>query len=127
MMSIFLDLVDKVMEIFMDEFSVFGSNFEECLKNLAVVLQRCKEKNLALNWEKSYVMVKKGIVLGHKIFSVGLEVDQEKIFVIKTLVPPTTVKGIIRFLVHASFYRIFIKDFSKIDRPLCKLLEKDKV
>ena len=127
MMSIFLDLVDKVMEIFMDEFSVFRSSFEECLNNLAVVLQRCKEKNLALNWEKCYVMVKKRIVLGHKIFAVGLEVDQAKIFVIKTLVPPTTVKGIISFLVHASFYRIFIKDFSKIDRLLCKLLEKDKV
>ena len=64
MMSIFSYLVEEVMEIFMDDFSVFGSSFEECLQNLAVVLQRCKEKNLTLNWEKCHFMVKEGIVLG---------------------------------------------------------------
>ena len=58
MMSMFSDLVEVVMEIFMDDFSVFGSIFENCLQNLAVVLQRCKEKNLALNWEKWHFMVK---------------------------------------------------------------------
>ena len=70
-------------------------------------------------------MVKEGIVLGHKILAVGLEVDQTKIFVIETLVPPTIVKGVISSLGYAGFYKIFIKDFSKIARPLCKLLEKD--
>ena len=70
-------------------------------------------------------MVKDGIVLGHKIYVVGLEVDQAKFSAIKTLMPPTTVKGIISFLGHARFYRRFIKDFSKIARPLCRLLEKD--
>ena len=70
-------------------------------------------------------MVTEGIVLGHKIFSVGLEVDQAKIIVIKTLMPPTTVKGIRSFLGYAGFYRRFIKDFSKIFIPLCRLLEKD--
>ena len=90
-----------------------------------MVLQRCKEKNLALNWEKCHFMVKEGIVLGYKISVVGLEVDQEKIFVIDTLVSPTTVKGVRSFLGHAGFHRRFIKDFSKIVRPLCRLLEKD--
>ena len=71
-------------------------------------------------------MVTEGIVLGHKIFVAGLEVDQAKIPVIKTLLPPTTVKAIRSFLGHAEFYRRFIKDFSKISRPLCKLLEKDE-
>ena len=70
-------------------------------------------------------MVTKGIVLGHKIFAIGLEVDQAKVSIIKTFLPPTTVKGIRSFLGHAGFYRRFIKDFSKISRPLCKLLEKD--
>ena len=69
-------------------------------------------------------MVTKGIVLGHKIYAVGLEVDQAKV-VIKTIMPPTTVKGIRSFLGHAGFYKRFIKDFSKISRPLCRLLEKD--
>ena len=70
-------------------------------------------------------MVTEGIVLGNKIFAAGLEVDQAKIAVIKTLMSPTTVKEIRSFLGHAGFYRRFIKDFSKISRPLCKLLEKD--
>ena len=71
-------------------------------------------------------MVTEGIVLGHKISAAGLEVDQAKIAVIKNLMPPTTVKGIRSFLGHAGFYRRFIKDFSKISRPLCRLLEKDE-
>ena len=67
----------------------------------------------------------KGIVLGHRISAAGLEVDQAKVSIIKTLLPPTTVKGIRSFLGHAGFYRRFIRDFSKIARPLCRLLEKD--
>ena len=125
MMSIFSDLVKEVMEIFMDDFSVYGSSFEDCLKNLETVLQKCQDKNLALNWEKCHFMVTKGIVLGHKISAVGLEVDQAKIVVIKTLISPIIVKGIRSFLGHARFYKRFIKDFSKISRPLCRLLEKD--
>ena len=70
-------------------------------------------------------MVREGIVLGHKLSAVGLEVDQAKISVIKTLMPPTIVKGIISFLGHVGFYRRFRKAFSKIARPLCRLLEKD--
>ena len=125
MMSIFSDLVEEVMEIFMDDFSVYGSNFEDCLKNLETELQRCQDKNLALNWGKCHFMVTKGIVLGHKIYAAGLEVDQAKIVVIKTLMSPTTLKGIRSFLGHVGFYRKFIKDFSKISKPLCTLLEKD--
>ena len=109
----------------MDDFSIFGSSFENYLHNLAVVLQRCKEKNLALNWEKCHFMVKEGIVLGHKISAAWLDVDQEKISIIDTLVPPTTVKGVRSFLGHVGFYIRFIKDFYKIARPLCRLLEKD--
>ena len=70
-------------------------------------------------------MVTEGIVLSHKIYETGLEVDQVKVFFIKTLLPPTTEKGIRSFLGHVGFYRRFIRDFSKISRPLCKLLEKD--
>ena len=70
-------------------------------------------------------MVTEGIVLGHKISTIGLEVDQSKVSIIKTLAPPTIVKGIRSFLGDAGFYGRFIKDFSKIARPLCRLLEKD--
>ena len=70
-------------------------------------------------------MVTEGIVVGHMISAAGLEVDQEKVSIIKNLMPPTTFKGIRSFLGHTCFYRRFIRDFSKIAKPLCRLLEKD--
>ncbi|GKA71740.1 reverse transcriptase domain-containing protein [Tanacetum coccineum] len=76
-------------------------------------------------WEKSHFMVKEGIVLGHKIFKNGIEVDKAKVDVIAKLPHPTTVKGVQSFLGHAGFYRRFIKDFSKISRPMTHLLEKN--
>ncbi|GJY11504.1 reverse transcriptase domain-containing protein [Tanacetum coccineum] len=129
MMAIFHDMIEKTMEVFMDDFSVFGNSFSTCLSNLEKMLKRCEDTNLALNWEKNHFMVKEGIVLGHKISKKGIEVDKAKIDVIAKLPHPTTVKGIslfIRsFLGHAGFYRRFIKDFSKISRPMTHLLEKN--
>ena len=125
MMSIFSNLAEEVMEIFMDDFTVYGSSFENFLHNLGTVLHRCQEKILALNWEKCHFMVTEGIVLRHMISAAGLEVDQAKVLIIKNLMPPTTVKVIRSFLGHAGFYRRFIRDFSKIARPLGRLLEKD--
>nr|GEV06884.1 reverse transcriptase domain-containing protein [Tanacetum cinerariifolium] len=89
------------------------------------MLKRCEDTNLCLNWEKSHFMVKEGIVLGHKISKNRIEVDKAKVEVITKLPHPTTVKGIHSFLGRASFYRQFIKDFSKIARPMTRLLEKD--
>ena len=109
----------------LDDFTVYGSSFEHYLQNLGTVLHICQDKNLALNWEKCHFMVTKGIVLRHRISIAGLEVDQAKVSIIKTLFPLTTVKGIRSFLGYACFYRRFIRDFSKITRPLCRLLEKD--
>ncbi|GJW27263.1 reverse transcriptase domain-containing protein [Tanacetum coccineum] len=100
MMAIFHDMIEKTMEVFMDT-------------------------NLALNWEKNHFMVKEGIVLGHKILKKGIEVDKAKIDVIAKLPHPTTVKGIRSFLGHTGFYSRFIKDFSKISRPMTHLLEKN--
>nr|GEW30506.1 DNA-directed DNA polymerase [Tanacetum cinerariifolium] len=95
MMSIFHDIIEKTMEVFMDDFSVFGDSFSE------------------------------GIVLGHKISKSGIEVDRAKVDVIAKLPHPTTVKGVGSFLGHAGFYRHFIQDFSKIARPMTHLLEKE--
>jgi hypothetical protein len=109
----------------MDDFFIFGSSFEECLHRLTLVLMRCKEKNLVLNWEKCHFTMKQGIVLGHIISHQGIEVNKAKVDLISNLPPPRTVKEIHSFLGHASFYRRFIQDFSKIIRPLCKLLAKE--
>ena len=66
MMSIFFDFVEEVMEIFMDDFSIYGSSFEDCLKNIGTVLQRCQDKNLALNWEKCHFMGTRLLLLDWK-------------------------------------------------------------
>nr|GEV27598.1 reverse transcriptase domain-containing protein [Tanacetum cinerariifolium] len=81
------------MEVFMDDFSVFGNSFGTCLSHLDKILKRCENNNLCLNWEKNHFMVKEGIVLGHKISKNGIEVDKAKAVVIAKLPHPTTVNG----------------------------------
>src|SRR4051812_5577913 len=125
MMAIFADFLEGIMEVFMDDFSVCGGSFETCLENFELVLKRYVSVNLVLNWEKCHFMVRQGIVLGHIVSDRGIEVDKEKIEIIENLQPPKTVREIRSFLGHAGFYRCFIKDFSKITKPLTELLMKD--
>nr|GFB72343.1 putative reverse transcriptase domain, ribonuclease H-like domain protein [Tanacetum cinerariifolium] len=154
MMAIFHDMIEKTMEVFMDDFSVFGNSFSTCLTNLENMLKRCEDTKLALNLEKSHFIVKEGIVLGHKISKTGIEVDKAKIekchFIVKEgivlghkisksrievdrakvdviakLPHPNSVKGVRSFLGHVGFYRRYIQDFTKIARPMTHLLEKE--
>ena len=122
MMEIFSDMVKKSIKVFMDDFSVIGSTFDDCLHNLTLVLKRCMETNLVLNWEKCHFMVREGIVLGHRISRRGIEVDRAKIEIIDKLPPPTLVKGVRSSLGHTGFYRGLIRDFSKVSKPLSNLL-----
>nr|GEY36292.1 reverse transcriptase domain-containing protein [Tanacetum cinerariifolium] len=103
MMAIFHDMIEQNMEVFMDDFSVFGNSFSTCITNLEKMLKRCEDTKLALNWEKSHFMVKEGIILGHRISKKGIKADKAKIDVISKLPHPTTVKGIRSFLGHAAF------------------------
>ncbi|CAN6560283.1 unnamed protein product [Malus baccata var. baccata] len=114
-----LPFIDQMLE------SVFGDSFDGCLENLTLILKRCVETNLVLNWEKCHFMVKQGIVLGHIVSERGIEVDESKIDLVCYLSSPTSVREVRSFLGHAGFYRRFIKDFSKISTPLCRLLQKD--
>jgi len=108
----------------MDDFMVYGDSFAKCLESLSLFLKRYIETNLVLNYEKCYFMVEQGIVLEHVVSSRGLEIDKAKIDVISSLPYPSCVREVRSFLGHAGFYRCFIKDFSKITAPLCKLLAK---
>ncbi|GKC62904.1 reverse transcriptase domain-containing protein, partial [Tanacetum coccineum] len=102
MMSIFSDMVGESVEIFMDDFSIFGSSFESCLGQLKCVLKRCTKMNLVLSWEKSHFMVREGIVLGHVVSEKGFEVDRATVQIISTLPPPTNSKVVLSFLGHAG-------------------------
>nr|GEU89542.1 hypothetical protein [Tanacetum cinerariifolium] len=86
----------RTMEVFMDDFSVFGTSFENSLSHLDKMLQRCEDTNLCLNWEKSHFMVKEGIVLGHKNSKNGIEVNRAKVDVIAKLPHLITVKDCIK-------------------------------
>ena len=118
-------MVEKTIEVFMNDFSVLGNSFDNCLENLRSVLVRCEETNLVLNWEKCHFMVQEGIVLGHQISERGMEADKAKIEAIEKLSPPSSVKGIRCFLGHVGFYRRFIKDFSRIAKPLSNFLVQE--
>ncbi|RDY12114.1 Retrovirus-related Pol polyprotein, partial [Mucuna pruriens] len=98
MLSIFSDLLEECMEVFMDDFTVYADTFEACLE---------------------------GIVLGHLVSNRGIEVDKAKIDVIISLPKPASVRDVRSFLRHIGFYRWFIRNFSKIVLPLSKLLQKD--
>ncbi|GJV63237.1 retrotransposon protein, putative, ty1-copia subclass [Tanacetum coccineum] len=125
MMAIFHDMIMETMEVFMDDFSVFGDSFSSCLSNLDKMLKRCEDTNLVLNLEKCHFMVKEGIVLGHKISKSGIKVDRAKVDVIAKLPHPTSYKGVRSFLGHARFSHRFIQYFSKIARLMTHLLEKE--
>ncbi|RDX82609.1 hypothetical protein CR513_36581, partial [Mucuna pruriens] len=119
-MSIFSNLLQDCMDIFMDDFTVYADSFDACLGNLSKVLTRCIDTNLVLNFEKCHFMVIEGIVLGHLVSNRGIEID------ITTSLPnPTFMREVCSFLGHVGFYRRFIKNFNKIGLPLSKLLQKD--
>ncbi|GJR47127.1 reverse transcriptase domain-containing protein [Tanacetum coccineum] len=118
MTAIFHELIEDSMEVFMEDFSVFGSYFDHCLKNLEKMLKKCEETNLVLNWKKCHFMVKEGIVLGHKVLGSGIEVDKAKIEAIYKLPYPTNVKVVRSFLGHAEC----IQAFDTLKRELTQAL-----
>ena len=126
MTAIFSDFLGDSLEVFMDDFSVFGNDFESCLAHLTKILEVCVRKRLVLSREKSHFMVRKGVVLGHIVSGKGLEVDKAKIEVIQNLPLSGTVRDLRSFLGHVGFYQRFIQDFAKVSKPLITLLCKDK-
>ena len=108
MPAIFCDFLGDSLEVFMEDFSVFGDDFDSCLAHLTKILEVCVRKRLVLSWEKSHFMVREGVVLVHLVSGKGLEVDKAKIEVIQNLPLPTTLQDLRSFLGHVGFYRRFI-------------------
>ena len=101
---------------------MIGSTFDDWVHNPTLVLKRCMETNLVLNWEKCHFMVREGIVLGQRISGRGIEVDRAKIKIIEKLSSPTSVKGVRSFLGHVGFTNGSSRDFYKVSKPLSNLL-----
>ena len=106
MTTIFSEFLGDSLEVVMDDFSIFGNNFESCLAHLTKILEVCVRKRLVLRWEKSHFMVREGVVLGYIVSEKGLEVDKAKIEVIHNLPLPNTVKDLRGFL---GSYRLLSK------------------
>nr|GEW53218.1 reverse transcriptase domain-containing protein [Tanacetum cinerariifolium] len=124
MMAISHDMIEKTMEVFMDDFLVFRNSFQSCLSYLERMLKRCEDTNLCLNWEKNHFMVKEGIVIGHKISKQGIEVDKAKVDDITKLPHPTTVKGIRSFLGDEN---LAVDHLSRLENPQQNVLERKKI
>ncbi|GJT85876.1 reverse transcriptase domain-containing protein [Tanacetum coccineum] len=121
MMAIFHDMIEETMEVFMDDFLVFGDSFSSCLSHLDKMIKRCEDTNLVLNWEKCHFMVKESIILGHKISKSGIEVDKAKVDVIAKIPHPTSVKGIRRA------ENLAVDQLSRLENPLQDVLEKKEI
>jgi len=109
------------VEVYIDDFTVYGNSFEEAIKVLEKFLIRCKEENLSLIHEKCFTMFTEGIVLGHHISGNEIRVDTSKVEVISKLSIPTYQRNVRSFLGFTGYYRRFITNFTKIASPLFKL------
>ena len=117
MLSLFSDMVEHFLEIFMDDFSIDGDSFDQCFHHLELVPQRCKEKNLTLNWEKCQCIIRRGIVLRHQILRRGIEVDKDKIEVIANFLPPKCIIDIRSFLGHGGSTDGLLRTLAKSVEP----------
>ncbi|GJR33703.1 reverse transcriptase domain-containing protein [Tanacetum coccineum] len=127
MMAIFHDMIEEIMEVFMDDFSVFGDSFSSCLSHLDKMLKRCEDTNLVLNWEKCHFIVKEGIVLGHKISKSRIEVDKAKVDVIAKLPHLTSVKGIRSAVLGQRAKNLAADHLSRSENPHQSELEKNEI
>ena len=105
----------------MDDFTLYGDDFDPALDTLEKVLQRCIATRLCLSHEKCYMMMTKGLILGHYILAAGVQVDPTKIQIILLIPTPTTQTEVRSFLGFSGYYRRFIEHFSHIVAPLYAL------
>ncbi|GKE02610.1 reverse transcriptase domain-containing protein [Tanacetum coccineum] len=101
-------MIEEFVEVFMDDFSIFGNSFDNCLNNLDKMLQHCKDEHIVLNWEKCHFMVKEEIVIGHKVSGASLEIDKAKIDVISQLPPPTNIKELMAVIFAFGKFRSYL-------------------
>ena len=111
-LSIFADLINEGLEVYMDDFTPYGDDFDRALQMLEKVLERCITTRLFLSNFKCHMMMTEGVILGHYIYAVGIQVDPTKIQVILLLPTPYTQTKVHSFLGYVSYYGMFIKKYS---------------
>ena len=124
-MDIFQDFLRHFLEVFIDDFAVFGKQRDH-LGYLMKTFERCREMNLKLHSGKCFLGMESGVLLGHVVSKNGLEVDLDKVKAILALTAPKNVREIRRFLGCVGYYRRFIKDYARKALPLTELLKKEE-
>jgi hypothetical protein len=126
MNKVFMEYLDKFVVVFIDGILVFSKMEEEHEKHLRLVLEQLRSNKLYAKFSKCEFWLTKVIFLGHVVSAGGVSVDPGKVKDVLNWMPPTTTSEIQIFLGLAGYYHRFIKDFSKIAKPMMKLLEKNK-
>jgi hypothetical protein len=126
MNKVFMEYLDKFFVVFIDDIRIFSRMMEEFEEHLRLVLEKLRSNQLYAKFSKCEFWLTEVAFLGHVIFAGGVSVDPGKVKDVLNWMPPTTTSEIWSFLGLAGYYRRFIKDFSKIAKPMTKLLEKNK-
>jgi hypothetical protein len=126
MNKVFMEYLDRFVVVFIDDILIFSKMMEEYEEHLRLVLEKLRSNQLCAKFSKCEFWLTEVTFLGHIIFAGGVSVDPGKLKDVLNWMPPTTVSEIWSFLGLAGYYCRFIKDFSKIAKPMMKLLEKNK-
>jgi hypothetical protein len=126
MNKVFMEYLDRFVVVFIDDILIFSKTMEEHEEHLRLVLEKLRSNLLYAKFSKCEFWLTEVTFLGHVISAGGVSVDSGKVKDVLNWMPPTTVSEIQSFLGLGGYYRRFIKDFSKIAKPMMKLLEKNK-
>jgi hypothetical protein len=126
MNKVFMEYLDKFVLVFIDDILIFSKTEEEHEKHLRMVLEKLRSNQLYAKFSKCEFWLMEAAFLGHVISAGGISVDPSKVKDVLNWMPPTNASEIRSFLGLAGYYRWFIKDFSKIAKPMTRLLEKNK-
>ena len=122
----FNDLIDKIIQIYLDNLTVYSKNRSDHFGHLRKILMRCKKFDISLNLSKSIFNIAKGKLLGHIVFDLGISINPERIDDILNLPAPTSKKEVQDFMGVINFVRRFVPDFVVMVKPIHNLLKQGR-
>jgi hypothetical protein len=126
MNKVFMEYLDKFVVVFIDDILIFSKTEEAHEKHLRMVLEKLRSNQLYAKFSKCEFWLTEVAFLRHVISAGGISVDPSKVKDVLNWMPLTNASEIRSFLGLAGYYRRFIKDFSKIAKPMTRLLKKNK-
>jgi hypothetical protein len=119
----FDDLIRKIIQIYLDDLTVYSKNRSDCVGHLKRVLMRCRKFDISLNPSKSIFGITK--ILGHIVSDLGISIDPERIASILNLPPPTSKKEVQTFMAVINFDCRFVPNFAVMVKTIHNLLKQD--